>query len=114
MNTSTISGNLVREPELRVSRAGNPVVGFTIASDTNQRDEQGNWHKVGTLFVRVIVFGNLAKEVAGTIHKGTKVIVSGDLRTRFWEKDGRKGTEIELVANLVGAKIGGQDVVVCQ
>jgi single-strand DNA-binding protein len=99
MNTITVSGNLVRDPELRYMNNGNPVLNFAIA--VNNRKKVGNDWQDDPCFIGVTVFGKQAETLGENLNKGSKVVVSGRIQQRSWEKDGQKRTLIEIVAEQI-------------
>jgi single-strand DNA-binding protein len=113
--TITIIGNLTNDPELRftpVSREfgkteGTPVANFTIASTPRTFDAQSKeWKDGETLFLRASVWREAAENVAESLTKGTRVIVSGRLKSRSYEaKEGEKRTVIELEVDEIGPSL---------
>ncbi len=103
----TIIGNLTADPELRFVPNGNAVANFTVASTPRTRDQQtGEWRDGETLFVRCAVWRKAAENVADSLTKGTRVIVTGRLKVRNYEtRDGRQGTSIELDVDEVGPSL---------
>lgn len=98
INNVTISGNLTRDPELR-NTATSPVLSFSVA--VNERvNENGEW-KDRPNFIDCVMFGNRAESLSRIMAKGMKVAVSGKLRWSQWEKDGKKRSKVEVVANEV-------------
>lgn len=103
---TTISGNLAGDPELRFTATGRPVANFTVAQNRRRRSAGGEWEDADTLFLRVNVWGDLAENVADSLMKGQRVVVSGRLEPRsFTTRDGQDRTVIELVADEVGASL---------
>lgn len=101
----TLVGNLTDEPELRFTPNGVAVAKFSVAVNRRQYDRQANeWREAGTDYHRVTVWRQLAENVAGTLSKGMRVVVVGDLRQRSWtdEKTSEKRTAWEVTAEAVG------------
>ena len=107
MNHVTIAGNCTRDPELRFSQGGLSIASFGLAYSTRKRNEQGGWEDGETSFFDVTCFGQLADNVAESIHKGDRVIVTGTLKQRSWEaKDsGEKRSKVEIIADEVGPSL---------
>ncbi|MGC4979027.1 single-stranded DNA-binding protein [Streptomyces sp. DT199] len=104
----TIVGNLTDDPELRFTPSGAAVAKFSVAVNRRQFDRQTNeWREAGTDFHRVSVWRDLAEHVAGTLTKGMRVIVVGDLRQRHWtdEKTNEKRSAWEVTADAVGPEL---------
>jgi single-strand DNA-binding protein len=103
----TIAGNLTADPELRISAGGTSITRLTVASTPRAIDKRtGEWTDGTTLFLRVTAFGALADHAKTSLHKGDRVIVTGNLRARQWENDdGTRGSSIELVADDIGAAL---------
>lgn len=101
INSVSISGNLTREPELRTTQAGKSILNFGVAVNERRKNPQsGQWEDYAN-FVDCVMFGNRAEALAGMLHKGTKVCVSGSLRYSSWERDGQKRSKLEVVAQEI-------------
>jgi len=101
MNLAVITGNLGRDPELRYAPSGSAVASISVATNerwTNkdgEKQEHTEWH-------RVVCWEKLAENVAEYLHKGSKVLVKGRLRTRSWEdSNGVQRYVTEIIANNV-------------
>jgi single-strand DNA-binding protein len=105
--TITIIGNLVSDPELRFTPSGSAVANFTIASTPRTFDKNKNeWVDGETLFLRAAVWKEAAENVAESLTKGMRVIVSGRLKSRSYEtKEGEKRTVIELEVDEIGPSL---------
>ena len=103
----TIAGNLVDDPELRFTPAGQPVARFRVASTPRFRDNStGEWKDGDSLFLTCNVWRQAAENVAESLTRGTRVIVSGRLRQRSYEtKEGEKRTVYEVEVNDVGPSL---------
>jgi single-strand DNA-binding protein len=101
LNKCMIIGNLGRDPEMRYTPSGQAVTQFTVATNRNYRDQQGEWQSE-TEWFRVVVWGPQAERTAERLRKGNKVYVEGRIQTRQWEdQQGQKRSTTELVANQV-------------
>ena len=105
--TITVIGNLTGDPELRFTPSGAAVANFTVASTPRTFDRQSNdWKDGETLFMRCSVWREAAENVAESLHRGTRVIVSGRLKSRSYEtKEGEKRTVIEMDVDEVGPSL---------
>ena len=105
--TTTITGNLTADPELRFTPSGVPVANFTIASTPRILDRQSNeWKDGETLFIRCTVWRETAEYIAESLTKGSRVIAEGLLKSRRFEtKDGENRTTIELDVEEIGASL---------
>lgn len=103
----TIIGNLVADPELRFTPAGAAVTNFQVASTPRTFDRQANEFKDGeTLFLRCAVWREAAENVAESLTKGMRVVVTGVLKQRSYETTaGEKRTVIELEADEVAPSL---------
>jgi single-strand DNA-binding protein len=103
----TIIGNLTGDPELRFTPSGAAVANFTVASTPRQFDRQSNeWKDAETLFMRCSVWRDAAENVAESLQRGARVIVSGRLKSRSYEtKEGEKRTVVELDVDEVGPSL---------
>lgn len=99
INRVIISGNLTRDPELRKTAGGLPVLGFGMAvNDRRKNQATGEWEDYPN-FIDCTIFGSRAEGVAKYLSKGTKVAVEGKLRWSTWEKDGAKRSKIEVIVD---------------
>jgi single-strand DNA-binding protein len=103
----TIAGNLVDDPELRFTPAGQPVARFRVASTPRFRDNNtGEWKDGDSLFLTCNVWRQAAENVAESLTRGMRVIVSGRLRQRSYEtKEGEKRTVYEIEVDDVGPSL---------
>ncbi|MCE1179106.1 MAG: single-stranded DNA-binding protein [Micrococcales bacterium] len=103
----TIIGNLTQDPELRFTPSGAAVANFTVASTPRQFDRQSNeWKDGETLFMRCSIWRDAAENVAESLQRGMRVIVSGRLKSRSYEtKEGEKRTVMELEVDEVGPSL---------
>jgi single-strand DNA-binding protein len=103
----TIAGNLVDDPELRFTPAGQPVARFRVASTPRFRDNTtGEWKDGYSLFLTCNVWRQAAENVAESLTRGMRVIVSGRLRQRSYEtKEGEKRTVYEVEVDDVGPSL---------
>ena len=103
----TIAGNLVDDPELRFTPAGQPVARFRVASTPRFRDNaSGEWKDGDSLFLTCNVWRQAAENVAESLTRGMRVIVSGRLRQRSYEtKEGEKRTVYEVEVDEVGPSL---------
>jgi single-strand DNA-binding protein len=103
----TIAGNLVDDPELRFTPSGQPVAKFRVASTPRFLDKTTNeWKDGDSLFLTCNVWRQAAENVAESLTRGTRVIVSGRLRQRSYEtKEGEKRTVYEVEVDDVGPSL---------
>jgi len=103
----TIIGNLTNDPELRFTPSGAAVANFTVASTPRTFDKQSNeWKDGETLFMRCSVWRDAAENVAESLQRGSRVLVSGRLRSRSYEtKEGEKRTVVEMEVDEVGPSL---------
>jgi len=102
----TVVGNLTGDPELRFIQSGAAVVNFTVASTPRTFDRQSNeWKDGETLFMRCSLWREAAENVAESLTKGMRVIVTGRLVSRSWEANGEKRTVTEMQVDEVGPSL---------
>ena len=103
----TLVGNLTADPELRFTPNGAAVANFTVASTPRTFDKNTNaWKDGSTLFMRCAIWRDAAENVAGSLTKGSAVIVTGRLTQRSYETaQGEKRTVVELDCDEVGASL---------
>ncbi len=107
MTTATsITGNLTRDPEIRYTREGQATttLGVAVNRRWQQRDSK-EWEE-STSFFDVVCWRELAENVALSLTKGMRVVVTGRLEQRSWEtEDGDRRTKVEVVAEEVGPSL---------
>jgi len=103
----TVVGNMVADPELRFTAAGQPVATFRIASTPRIMDRQTNeWKDGDSLFLSCNVWRQAAENVAESLQRGMRVIVTGRLKQRNYEtKEGEKRTVYEMEVDDVGPSL---------
>jgi single-strand DNA-binding protein len=103
----TVVGNLVADPELRFTPSGQPVATFRIASTPRIRDNATNeWKDGDSLFLSCNVWRQAAENVAESLQRGMRVIVTGRLKQRNYEtKEGEKRTVYEVEVDDVGPSL---------
>lgn len=101
INRVIISGNLTRDPELRATASGMPVLGFGVAVNDRRRNQQtGEWEDYPN-FIDCTMFGARAQAVSQYLNKGSKVSIEGKLRWSQWERDGQKRSKIEVIVDEI-------------
>lgn len=105
--TLTLIGNLTGDPELRFTPSGQAVANFTVASTPRNFDRQSNeWKDGEALFMRCSIWREAAENVAESLTRGTRVVVTGRLKSRSYEtKEGEKRTNLELDVEEVGPSL---------
>src|SRR5437868_5574171 len=103
----TLVGNLTDDPELRFTPSGAAVANFTVASTPRFLDKQTNeWKDGDALFMRCNIWRQAAENVAESLQRGMRVIVTGRLRQRSYEtKEGEKRTVYEIEVDEVGPSL---------
>ena len=91
--TIEISGNLVRNPELRFTPGGHAVCTFTIAVTPRERGTDGTWTDSETQYWNVTAWRSLAENVADSLVRGDPVTVTGRVTFRTWETKPTDGSE---------------------
>ncbi|HJH43645.1 MAG TPA: single-stranded DNA-binding protein [Rubneribacter badeniensis] len=101
INRVNVTGNIVRDPELRATAGGTPVLSLRIAVNDRHRNQQtGEWEDYANYF-NAIMFGNRAEAVSRHLSKGMKVAIEGKLRYRAWEHDGQHRSAVEIIVNEI-------------
>src|SRR5215831_14261646 len=105
--TITVIGNLTNDPELRFTPSGAAVARFSVASTPRILDRQTNeWKDGDPLFLSCNIWRQAAENVAESLQKGARVIVSGRLRQRSYEtREGEKRTVYEIEVDDVGPSL---------
>jgi len=100
VNQVMMMGNLTRDPELRQTPSGQTVCNFGIALNRAYKNQSGEWQEA-TDFVNCVAWGPLGERIGQYLHKGSRALVQGTLRSSSWEKDGQKHSKLEVWANDV-------------
>ncbi len=101
-NRADIIGNVTKDPEMRTTTSGQKVLSIGVATNDRWKDKASGEMKEKSEFHNVVIWGDLAEEVARHIRKGNRVFVSGRLQTRSWETQaGAKRYTTEIVAETV-------------
>jgi single-strand DNA-binding protein len=118
VNRVTLLGNLARDPEVRHTQDGKPIVNLTVATSESWKDKATGERKEKAEFHRVVIFNEgLAKVAEAYLKKGSSVYLEGQLQTRKWmDKDGVEKYSTEIVLQqyrgelvLLGSKDGTSD-----
>ena len=100
-NTTTVVGNVTRDPELRFSQAGMAIAQFGLAWNRKRQDQEEE-----VSFFDVTCFRQLAENVADSIRKGARVVIYGTLQQRSWETDqGDRRSKVEILADDVAPSL---------
>ncbi|MEQ1703168.1 MAG: single-stranded DNA-binding protein [Ilumatobacteraceae bacterium] len=103
-STVTIVGNLTRDPELRFTAGGKGVASFGVAV-SRRFQQNGEWQEK-TSFFNVTAWDTLGENIAASLTKGSRVLVTGRLEQREYEtKEGEKRNVVEIVADEVGPSL---------
>ena len=102
----TIVGNVTRDPEIRYTAGGAAKASFSVAVSRRWQNRQTNEWEEQTSFLNVVCWREMAENVAESIGKGSRVVVTGRLEQRSWETDnGDKRSVVEIVADEVGPSL---------
>ena len=105
-STVTIVGNLTRDPEIRYTTGGAAKASFGVAVSRRWQNRQSQEWEEQTSFFNVVCWREMAENVAESIGKGSRVVVTGRLEQRSWETDnGDKRSVVEIVADEVGPSL---------
>jgi single-strand DNA-binding protein len=105
-NSTTICGNLIREPEIRYTREGQATTQLGVAVNRRWQDRTTNEWQEATSFFDVVCWRDLAENVALSLTKGMRVVVTGRIEQRSWETDdGEHRSKVEIVADEIGPSL---------
>jgi single-strand DNA-binding protein len=105
-NTTTITGNLTRDPEIRYTREGQATVQLGVAVNRRWQDRATQEWQESASFFDVVCWRDLAENVALSLTKGMRVVVTGRLEQRTWEtEEGEHRAKVEITAEEVGASL---------
>src|SRR5687768_14237191 len=98
--TVTVVGNLTADPELRFLSSGKAMARFSVASTPRRYDQAKSMYADGKpLFMRCTAFGPIAENLAESLTRGARVVVTGRLEQSQWETEG--GEKRSAIALLV-------------
>ena len=104
-NNVTLIGNLVDDPELRFTPSGVALAKIRMAVNRRWRGKDGEWQEQ-TSFFGGTVWREQAEQVAESLQKGARVIVTGRLEQRSWETDaGDKRSIVEVQVDEIGPSL---------
>jgi single-strand DNA-binding protein len=104
-NSVTLVGNVTRDPELRFTPTGQATASFGLAVNRRWQNRQsGDWEEAVSFF-DVVCWREMAENVSESLSRGSRVIVTGRLEQRSWEKEGEKRSKIEVVADEIGPSL---------
>jgi single-strand DNA-binding protein len=102
----TIVGNLTRDPELRFTSSGSPVTTFGVAVNRRWQNRETQQWEENVSFFNVTCWRDLAQNVADSLVKGSRAVVTGRLEQRSWQtQEGEKRTVVEIIADEVGPSL---------
>jgi single-strand DNA-binding protein len=101
----TVVGNLTRDPEERMTRNGETMLSFSVASSRRWKNKNDEWEEE-TSYFDVTAWSELARNTALSLRKGNRVIVVGRLKQESWEdKSGEKKNKIVVIAEDIGPSL---------
>ncbi|MGW3847146.1 single-stranded DNA-binding protein [Streptomyces fagopyri] len=104
--TLTGVGRLTGDPELRFTQSSKAVASIPLAFNSRRKNPQTNeWEDGDVFYIRGTVWERLAENAAETLSKGMEVMVTGDLRTEKWEKDGQKHERSALLIRSIAPNL---------
>ena len=105
-NTTTITGNLTREPEIRYTREGQATTQLGVAVNRRWQDRTTQEWQEATSYFDVVCWRELAENAALTLTKGMRVVVTGRLEQRSWEnEEGERRSKVEITADEIGPSL---------
>ncbi len=101
LNRVMLVGRLTRDPEVRYTSGGMPIVNIGLASNYRQKDSaSGEWVEKPNFF-DVVGFGDRFEKLASNLEKGRRIGIDGTLRWSSWETDGQKRSKVEIIADNI-------------
>ena len=97
INKVILVGNLGREPDIKYTGDGKAIANLAVATNESWTDKTSGQKVEKTEWHRVVIFGRLADIAQKYLHKGSKVYIEGQLRTRSWDQNGEKKYTTEVV-----------------
>lgn len=107
MNTSTtVTGNLTRDPEIRYTRDGHASTVLGLAVNRRWENRETKEWEESTSFFDVVCWRELAENTALSLTRGMRVMVTGRLEQRSWEtEEGERRSKVEIVAEEIGPSL---------
>jgi len=113
MNTTTQTGNVTRDPELKFLQNGQASARFSIAVNRRWQNKQTQEWEEKVSYFDIQAYGALAENVANSVTRGTRITVTGQLEQRSWETpEGDKRSVVEIKAEDVGVSLAYATAVV--
>ncbi|MFI7394052.1 single-stranded DNA-binding protein [Streptomyces tendae] len=104
--TMTGVGRLVDDPELRFTQSGKAVATVRLAFNSRRLNQQTNqWEDGDVFWIRGTLWEKLAENASESLEKGMEVLVTGELRTESWEKDGQKHSQPSLLVRSIAPNL---------
>jgi single-strand DNA-binding protein len=104
--TTTVTGNLTRDPEIRYTREGHASTLLGVAVNRRWENRETREWEESTSFFDVVCWRDLAENAALSLAKGMRVMVTGRLEQRSWEtEDGERRSKVEIVADEIGPSL---------
>lgn len=105
-NTVTLVGNLTRDPELRFTQSGQARAVLGLAVNRRWQNRQTNEWEEATSFFNVVCWREMAENVAESLSRGSRIMVTGRLEQRSWEtQEGDTRSVVEVVADEIGPSL---------
>ena len=102
----TLVGNVTRDPELRYTPSGQTVATFGLAVNRRWQNRQTQEWEEQVSFFDIKAWAAMAENIAESVQRGTRVVVTGRLEQRSWETDqGDKRSKVEIVADEVAPSL---------
>lgn len=111
MATTTLVGNLTADPELKQTQDGTDVARFSLAWSERQKNGD-DWVDGPTTFIRCSVWGRMAQHAVNNLSKGTRVLVTGDMRAEEWASDQGPRTDVTMNVKHLGVSLEFADVTI--
>jgi len=107
MSTSTtVTGNLTRDPEIRYTREGHASTVLGLAVNRRWENRETKEWEESTSFFDVVCWRELAENTALSLTRGMRVMVTGRLEQRSWEtEEGERRSKVEIVAEEIGPSL---------
>lgn len=104
--TMTGLGRLTSDPELRFTPSGKAVAAISLAFNSRRLNKQTEqWEDGDVFYVRGSLWERHAENATETLSKGMEVLVTGELRTETWEKDGVKSSRPALLIRSIAPSL---------
>ncbi len=98
MNKLQLLSTITKDIEMKYAQSGTAIASFSVAYNTKYKDQSGQYVEKAAFF-DVTAFGKTAENLQKYFHKGSRILIDGELDYQSWEKDGQKRSKVAIKLN---------------